>query len=296
MRRQIIVVFFSLFFLALAPAFAGERGALFKVSAGGHTMYLFGTTHVGREDFYPLEPRIAGALERASTLALEFDPARDPAATARAFKEHALHAQGALAYRTRGGVARARLERILEADHIDLAAAMQFKPWMLAATLSIVEFVKLGYQPDLGIDQQLAKQAHAANKKVFELESAEEQAALFDRLSAEQQWQLLDETVEMIESGRAQQESREMMEAYNNADQAALDAVLAHIDSDPGPNSRFMREELLDKRNGPMADKLARLLQKEENTVAAVGVLHLLGKRGIPALLGARGLAVERVY
>jgi len=53
---------------------------------------------------------------------------------------------------------------------------------------------------------------------------------------------------------------------------------------------------LLDGRNGALADKLAVLLKKEEKTVAAIGLLHLLGKRGVPALLQARGYRVERVY
>jgi uncharacterized protein YbaP (TraB family) len=30
--------------------------------------------------------------------------------------------------------------------------------------------------------------------------------------------------------------------------------------------------------------------------VAAIGVLHLLGKRGVPELLRERGIKVERVY
>ena len=45
-----------------------------------------------------------------------------------------------------------------------------------------------------------------------------------------------------------------------------------------------------------MADKLAALLAREKSSVAAVGVLHLLGKRGVPELLRAKGIKVERVY
>ena len=57
-----------------------------------------------------------------------------------------------------------------------------------------------------------------------------------------------------------------------------------------------MRETLLDGRNGEMADQLAALLKREDKTVAAIGLLHLLGKRGVPALLQAKGYRVERVY
>jgi uncharacterized protein len=65
MRRPIIVVFLSLFLMAF-QVLAAERGALFKVtqtgSDKGNTLYLYGTMHAGRADFYPLEPRIRAAL------------------------------------------------------------------------------------------------------------------------------------------------------------------------------------------------------------------------------------------
>jgi uncharacterized protein YbaP (TraB family) len=61
-------------------------------------------------------------------------------------------------------------------------------------------------------------------------------------------------------------------------------------------SGQFMRETLLDGRNGALADKLAALLQRENKTVAAIGLLHLLGKKGVPALLQAKGYRVERIY
>src|SRR4051812_44851267 len=94
MRRQIIVVFLSLLCLTAGAAFGADRGALFKVSGSGHTMYLFGTMHVGQPGFYPLEPRIADAVKNASTLALEIDPTDDPAAVAGALQAYGVAAPG----------------------------------------------------------------------------------------------------------------------------------------------------------------------------------------------------------
>jgi hypothetical protein len=64
MLRQIIVMFSACSGLSAQSGDLGdrtERGALFKVSSGGHTMHLFGTIHVGLPGFYPLEPRVADA-------------------------------------------------------------------------------------------------------------------------------------------------------------------------------------------------------------------------------------------
>jgi uncharacterized protein YbaP (TraB family) len=45
-----------------------------------------------------------------------------------------------------------------------------------------------------------------------------------------------------------------------------------------------------------LADKLAELLDHENRTVAAIGILHLLGTESVPALLKERGIVVERIY
>jgi uncharacterized protein YbaP (TraB family) len=292
MRRRIIVVFFSLFWLVLAQAGAAERGALFKVTGKGHTMYLFGTMHVGLPEFYPLEPRITQALAEAPTLALEIDPGRAPESIARAMREYGMAAPGA----AMPPALKARLARALRQSGLDPAAMAPLKPWLVAMVLGVREFAALGYRPDLAVDAHLAAQAHAGKTRVIELESAEIQMALFSSLSDADQLRYLDESITLIESGKHRAEMRLVVAAWRNADQAALDAIAARLESDTTFSGRFMREVLLDGRNGAMADKLLLLLEREDKAVAAIGVAHLLGKRGVPALMRARGVAVERVY
>jgi uncharacterized protein YbaP (TraB family) len=296
MRRQIIVVFFSFLLLAFGPATAAERGALFKVTAKGHTLHLFGTMHIGRAEFYPLEPRIRAAVAAAPTLAVEVDLERDPAAVMTAMQQHGMFAPGSAGYSGLAPERRARIEGALKKIGIDPGGVVQLKPWVLASMLAVMEAMKLGYQIELGIDKHLVQLARSGRTKVTELESMQFQAALFNRLSDEQQWRILEETLEFMESGRHTRETRELIEAYNNADHAALETILRRLESDPSQSAKFMREMLLGERNGPMADKIAAMLKHEHNSVAAVGVLHLVGKRGLPELLRARGLAVERVY
>src|SRR5450830_1464755 len=82
--RLIIVIFAWLLCLYLPAANSAQpaqpdagsaqHGALFKIQDAHHTIYLFGTIHVGAENFYPLAPRVMQALEQAPAIALEIDP------------------------------------------------------------------------------------------------------------------------------------------------------------------------------------------------------------------------------
>lgn len=294
MRRPIIVIFLSCVLLA-CQAFAAERGALFKVTGKGSTLYVYGTIHAGKPGYYPLEPRIGKALAAAPTLALEVDVMRDPDAVAAAFREHGVFAAGSPGYAGLPAERRKRLEAALTRQGIDPAAVVQMKPWVLATMLAVLDLAKLGYDPALGVDAHLA-QLVRGKARIAELESVEYQAALLDRLPIETQWNMLEETLEHMASGQQLREARALFDAYERADRKALDGIARRVETDDSVGGKVIRELVLDGRNGPMADKLAALLARENNAVAAIGLMHLLGKRGVPELLRQRGLKVERVY
>jgi uncharacterized protein YbaP (TraB family) len=294
MRRPIIVAFLG-FVLLACQALAAERGALFKVSGAKHSLYLYGTIHAGKADYYPLEPRIGKALAHAPTLALEVDVQRDPGATAAAFQQYGLFAAGSADYAQLPAARRQRIEAGLKQQGVDPGALAQLKPWVLATMLAVVDLAKLGYDPALGVDLHLAGLARG-KARIAELESVQYQAALLDRLPLAMQWDVLEETLAHMASGQQLRETRELFAAYEGADRTALDAIAHRIETDDSISGKFIREMVLIERNGPMADKLAALLAREDNAVAAVGLLHLLGKHGIPELLRQRGLQVERVY
>ena len=295
MRRPIIVVFLSLFLMAF-QALAAERGALFRVTGQDHTLYLYGTVHAGRADFYPLEPRIRAAMAQAKTLALEIDAACDPAAMLAAFQQHGMFAAASPGMAGLPEARRRRIEAGLKAQGVDPAAVARMRPGMLTMMLALVEIGKLGYDPALGVDSHLAQLAQGGKTRIVELESVQYQAALLNRLPLLDQWKLLEETLENMASGRQLREGRELFDAYERADQAALDRIARRVDHDDSFTGKFMRDVLLKERHGPMADKVAALLARENNAVVAVGLLHLLGKNGLPELLRRRGVKVERLY
>jgi uncharacterized protein YbaP (TraB family) len=299
MQRQIIVMFCSLFLFAFGSSWAAEqsaaqhRGALFKVQQNGHTLYLFGTIHVGAKDFYPLEPRLAGLLKKAPVLALEIDPQGDPQQLARAVQQHGLSQAGSSGLTPAW---RQRLERLLKQYNIQPETVATMKPWLLASLLTVSEFAAQGYDAALAVDAHLSKQAHAAGQKVVELESADSQMALFDQLTAAEQLLFLQDAIAGIEDKEQADQAREIAEAWRHADARALDALALKAEQDDTFSGRFVQRVLLEGRNPALADNMFKLMARENNSVAAVGVLHLVGKTSVPELLRKRGLTVERIY
>ena len=296
MRHQKFVWITCLLWLLAVPAWAVERGALFKVTWQGHTQYLFGTMHVGLPAFYPLEARIVEAVTQASTLALEIDPAEPAAEMGAAMVRQGMIDPSGAGYDNMAPARRAKLDAALHQAGIDAATARVLNPAMLAALISLSHYQKLGYRSDLSSDAWLAQLARQGKTRVVALETVDSQLGEFKKLTSAEQWGFLDESLDNLASGEELDEALALVNAWAHADRAALDALAARAEEDSSVSGKFMRDVLLDGRNGALADKLAVLLREEPKTVAAIGLLHLLGKRGVPALLQAQGYRVERVY
>lgn len=308
MRRRIIVIFCILFCFAPpaawaqlpqaapAAAVAPNRGALFKVERDGHTLFLFGTIHVGAPDFYPLEPRVTAALAKASVLALEVDLGADTIELRSAVREFGLYSNGATAMAEIAPAFRPRLKRLLRHYGVDPQAVAPMKPWMLASVLVVSEFAAQGYQTSLAVDSYLARQARERNIPVRELETVAGQMALFGRLPLADQARFLEESIATLEDRSQARQARDLAQAWSRADAAGLERVAREAAADRSFSGRFVQTVLLDGRNPALADGIERQLGREAHSMVAIGVLHLLGTGSVPALLRARGLNVERVY
>ena len=302
MRRQSIVMFCGLFLLPLqaaraeAPPVTQNRGALFKVQDASHTLYLFGTIHVGAPDFYPLEPTVTRALQGAGALALEIDPGADPRTAMRAVLKYGLEAPGSKVPSDCRLTLAPRLAPLLQKYGIAPEAVVPMKPWMLASVLAIGEFSTLGYRSDLAVDNYLSQQAKAHKIPVVELESMEGQMALFGTMSPADQCRFLEDGVASIEDQEQSQEAREIADAWRTADAAAFEKLAEKAAQDPSFAAQFVQKVLLDGRNPALADGIAKLLAREQSSLAAIGVLHLVGAKSVPDLLRQKGLKVERLY
>lgn len=304
--RLIIVTLALLFCFYLPPARAAadapdaataipNRGALYRISDGRHTLHLFGTIHVGTPDFYPLESRIMRALDEAPTLALELDP-QNAAELQLAVRRYGLYPDGQRFQEQLDPALARRTLAALQRHQLPAERLQNFRPWMLATALTVQEYASSGYRTDLAVDSYLAGAVRAHGGQVIALESAERQMALFGRLDAARQAQLLGDTLDELDDADLARKLDELVGAWRHADSRGFEHALEEMDRDPSFANRFTRQALLDERNPGLADGIAALLARQDKAVAAIGILHLVGPQSVPALLRRKGLSVEQIY
>lgn len=281
--------------LAAPAALGGARhGMLYRISGGGAVAYLFGTVHVGKAAFFPLAPEVTRALAGSSALVLELD-LRDGASFQQALDKYGRYRAGQTILSQLPPATAGRLLAALGRAGLPLQTVLSFKPWLVANILVGVELERHGYERSKAVEYFLLAAAQQQDKAVLELESADYQLALFDSMSEAEQGQYLVETLDDLDDGKALSNSRGLVDAWSVADTTRMDALLHTLTSGNTVSASFMQVTLLGKRNTEMAGAIAAIMRQGRSAFVGVGLLHLMGERGLPQLLRQRGYRVEQV-
>jgi uncharacterized protein len=97
-----------------------------------------------------------------------------------------------------------------------------------------------------------------------------------------------------LESGRAGPLLTRMIQAWTEGDFADLEGYERWCECLRNDGERAAMHRLLDDRNPALAAAIDAA-HRQSRVFAAVGSLHMIGPRGLPALLARRGYRVERV-
>lgn len=156
--------------------------------------------------------------------------------------------------------------------------------WAAAIALARIDAVG---DPANGVDRAFLEDF--AGRPVRELEGAQAQLSIFDRLPEVQQRAMLAAVVR--ESYRARKDPERLQRAWLAGDAATIEASTGEgFLADPA-----LHEALLAARNRRWADALAPMLREQPRPLIAVGTAHLVGSGGLAALLEARGYRVRRI-
>lgn len=274
---------------------APRRGTLYRVSHDGKTSYLFGTIHVGKQGFFPLEPEVTRALAASNALVIELD-IRDDAPFQLALDKHGVYPAGDTIVQHLSPDTLNRLVRALAQAGLSLHTVERYKPWLVANLLVGAELEHHGFERSKAVEYFLLDAAKKQEKTVRELESADYQLALFDTMNDTQQESYLRENLNDLNNGDSLKKSEDLISAWSTADPPRIDAVLHELTSGDTVSAAFMQNMLLGKRNPEMASSIERIMQRDQVAFVGVGLLHLIGDQGLPQLLKQRGYEVEKLY
>ncbi|HVE41163.1 MAG TPA: TraB/GumN family protein [Planctomycetota bacterium] len=299
MRRRLPwLVLTGLSLLVLSPTAPAsvERGSklfLWKASSPTTEVYLFGSIHLGKQEWYPLPKEIEGAFEKSKYLVVEADESKvDAIKLQQLALENGIYAPPDSLSKHASAETMKALGALAEKLGLPAASLEQMKPWLLSLTLSSMSLIKLGYSPDLGIDRHFLKAAKD-KKEILELESMEFQIKLLAGLSDELQVKFLELTLE--EADNAKERMEKIVGAWSKGDGALLEDEMLKKRAAKNPAQAEFQAKLIDERNVSMAKKIGEYLKTKDVHFVVVGSAHLIGEKGIVRLLEKDGFKVQQL-
>ncbi len=291
---KIFSVFLALLFISVSvcPADAADRkDFLWKVQSKTTTVYLLGSIHFMKKEFYPLNKRIEDAFDKSTVLAVEANVDDVSKLDIQGLMEKAFYPSDDTLEKHVSTETYERVKKEFEAFGIPAWLISKQKPWFLALTLESLELVKLGFDPDYGIDEHFLSEA-SGKKKIKELESMDYQINLLSGFSDSEQEAFLLSTLKDMNS--YEKEIDKLLDAWVSGDTGGMESILREsLIEDKGMASVY--DKLLYERNRNMASKIEGYLKTGETHFVVVGAGHLLGEKGIINLLRQKGYQIEQL-
>jgi len=289
-------LFFS-FFLISAVAYGqaveskGAKTFLWKIQSQTAKVYLLGSIHLLKKDFYPLNPKIEEAFDQSELIAVEANLSGSRQLDLQKLMDRALYGEDD------------SLEKHVSPETFDLIRQKAVswglpmpliakqKPWFLGLMFTSVEFLRLGYDPAHGIDQYFLTKA-SDRKKILEMEGLDEQINLLSNMSDPDQELFI--LLALKDAATRSREVEAIVRAWNTGDVPGIERILTkNVREDQRLASMY--RILIDDRNKRMASTVEEFLKTRGTYFVILGAGHLVGENGIVGILRKNGYTVEQM-
>lgn len=280
--------------LTLVTSANADPGAhdvsLWQVDGERNRVYLLGSIHLLREEDYPISPAIYAAYDEADVLYMELDmDDTNPIADQMLANELGLIQDERTLSDLLGPSTYAEAEQLANAAQIPLQLLNKAEPWYAAIQVELIMLLRIGFNPQFGIESHLLERAQADGKEILGLETVEQQLGFLDGLSDSAQRDMFMQT--LAESGELQALMDSLIDAWHRGDSEFLEITLLE-DMDDYPE---LNRVIVVDRNTAWTGTIVDLLDDNQDYLIVVGALHLIGPSGVPELLRAQGFEVVQV-
>lgn len=289
MRRYLPLFLASIACVTIAQA-ADHPVSMWQITGISNRIYLLGSIHMLRERDYPIPTVIEQAYQDADVLIMEVDTDDlDPIDMASLVNELGMIKDGSSLQAMMGPRLYAEASEYAANLEIPIDMLARTEPWLAAVTVEQMMLLRIGFNPEFGIELYLTQKANQDHKEILGFETAREQLEFLDGLSLSAQRSLLIETFR--ESINIEAQLEPLIDAWRSGDTAVIEkTLLSEMQEYPE-----LYKTLIIDRNKAWVERIKGLIQQDNDYLVVIGVLHVVGADGVPALLSESGIEVDQL-
>jgi len=289
MRGLLLVCLLALPGLS-APQDVGHPISMWQIEGNSNRIYLLGSVHVLRAQDHPIPTAIDDAYEDAEVLIMEVDMDDiDPIEMVGLVSELGMIGDGGSLQEIMGSTLYSEAVDYAARLEIPLEMLGEIEPWLAAITVEQMMLLRIGFNPQYGIEFHLSAMAGKDEKEILGFETAREQLEFLDGLSMPAQRSLLMQTLQ--ESLSIEEDINLLINAWRYGDIDYFEeTLLTEMRKYPE-----LYKTLVVDRNRAWVEKIKKLTTEKDDYLVVVGALHLVGEDGLPALLSKQGISADQL-
>ena len=283
-----------LFFISVTVHAENDKAFFWQVSSDKATVYLMGSIHFADKSFYPVRKEIEEGYKNSDTLVVELDINKiDHNVYNRLLVEKGIYKNGSTIKDVISEDTWQQLDQRLRQLNISYDDIKNYKPGILVLTLTSMQVMQMGFNPELGIDAYFLNKASSADpaKEIIELETLDQQVSLF--LDIPDGNLLLKESLYSLDESEVMM--ADLVRYWKAGDESKMNKLLFEEALSENPAFSAIYDSLIYERNSQMSLKVEAMLKQQGSYFVVVGSGHLIGDRGIVGLLKEKGYKVKRL-
>lgn len=280
---------FMCVFLFTYACNAWAESSVWKVQKNGHTLYLAGTSHVLRDQDFPLPAEFDIAYQAADHLIFETDiGAMEQADTQRKLMEAAIYQDGSTLKDHLSEKSWKMLEAYCNKNGIPLGMLATLRPSMATTVLLIQKLTQLGVG-EQGVDQFYYAKAMKDGKTTGALESVETQIDILMHMGEGHENEFI--TYSLEDMNTIEQDFTMLVNAWRSGNTQGLEKMmLKNLTVMPD-----LYQTMLVDRNNSWLPIIEQHANANQTTLVLVGAAHLVGKDGILQNMQRRGYKITQI-
>ena len=262
-----------------------------KITSNKATVYMLGSVHIGKPEWYPLPAKIEKAFKESQVLVTEndFREQNKPEIIQLSFYPDGKTVEDFLKPETLK-----KYKAELDELSIPFDQIKRFKAWTASFQIQYTHFMQKGYSPLAGIDMHFHQRAMSTNEKkeIQGLESVKDIYDLFDSFSNEEIDNMVLEFLKGTDN--VDKDLKLLIDTWKSGNLEKMDKYLQTYFKEY-PQLVPIFEKLLYDRNEKMVKKIVEYLKTDQTYFVIIGAGHFPGQRGIIQMLNDKGFKSEKM-
>lgn len=290
-QSQICLLSLGLFLSSILALKAENTPLFWRVTSPTTSVFLLGSIHDATDAVYPLPEHVLRAYTNSQKLVFEvdLDSLSDPLLVFQVLDCIYYPVGDCLEDHISADLFQ-KVSLFARQHNLELQTSVFCKrPWFLAAEATLAQLEPIGYKTGNAVDAYLFERAKRDGKTREALETAEEQFRLLcDKPEA---GQIRDLETAITKPQEIREAASHLESIWLGGDEEGLTQIVeGSAEEDPD-----YIEKLIFERSAKWLPSIQTLLQGDETAFVVVGASHLVGSRGLIALLRGTGASVEKI-